>query len=94
MKDMGKLSWFSAIEFTFDSEGTVSMSQRKYCERILERFHMKECNPKSVPCDLSVSKFTSGDSTELADPRLYRESVGSLIYVMIGTRPDLRECSN
>ena len=29
------------------------------------------------------------DSTELADQSLYREIVGSLIYVMTGTRPDL-----
>ena len=89
MKDMGQLSWFLGIEFTFDSEGNVKMSQRKYCERILERFHMMECNPKSVPCDMSVNKLVSSDSTELADPKLYRMIVGSLIYITTGTRPDL-----
>lgn len=89
MKDMGMLSWFLGIEFTFDSEGSISMNQSKYCERILEKFHMKDCNPKTIPCDLSISKLISHNSTDLADTKLYREIVGSLIYVMTGTRPDL-----
>ena len=33
MKDFGKLSWFLGMEFTFDSDGTVKMSQKKYCEK-------------------------------------------------------------
>lgn len=65
------------------------MNQSKYCKSILERFHMHDCNPKAIPCDLTVNKLISDNSTELADPRLYREIVGSLIYVMTGTRPDL-----
>ncbi len=48
-----------------------------------------QSNPKSVPCDLSVNKLNPKDSTELDYPRIYREIVGSLIYVMIATRPDL-----
>ncbi|XP_066954374.1 uncharacterized protein [Macrobrachium rosenbergii] len=50
---------------------------------------MNECNPKAIPCDLSVNKLISSDSKELANPKLYREIVGSLIYIMTGTRPDL-----
>ena len=89
MKDIGQLSWFLGIEFNFDSDGTIRMSQKKFCEKFLERFHMSESNPKSVPCDLDITKFDSSVSTELDDPRLYRKIVGSLIYIMIATRPDL-----
>ena len=39
---------------------------------------MSDCKPKP-----------SEDSEELTDPKLYRARVGSLIYVMTGTRPDL-----
>ncbi|XP_066941031.1 uncharacterized protein [Macrobrachium rosenbergii] len=50
---------------------------------------MNECNPKAIPCDFSVNKLIFSDSKELANPKLYREIVGSLIYIMTGTRPDL-----
>lgn len=89
MKDLGQLSWYLGIEFTFNPDGSISMDHRKYCESILKRYHMEDCNPKSIPCDMSVSNMISSDSTELEDPKLYREIVGSLIYVMIGTRPDI-----
>ena len=88
MKDMGVLSWFLGIEFKF-TNGNIIMNQNKYCLKILDKFDMNECKPKSIPCDASVNKTMNYDSPELADPRLYREIVGSLIYVMIGTRPDI-----
>ena len=50
---------------------------------------MSNCNPKSIPCDLSFLKSNNVESKELANAKLYREIVGSLIYVMTGTRPDL-----
>ena len=88
MRDLGKLHWFLGFEFKFD-QSSVSMNQSKYLEKVLEKFQMSNCNPKSVPCDLSFLKSNSFESKELADAKLYREIVGSLIYVMTGTRPDL-----
>ena len=44
---------------------------------------------KSILCDLSVNKIIENDSKQTCDPKLYREIVGSLIYIMTGTRPDL-----
>ena len=88
MKDMGTLSWFLGIEFSF-AHGNIIMNQNRYCLKILDRFNMNECKPKSIPCDASVNKTLNDESSDLADPRLYREIVGSLIYVMIGTRPDI-----
>ena len=65
------------------------MVQSRYIEKLLNRFDMKDCKPKSTPCDLSVSKVMDSQSEKLHDVKLYREMVGSLIYVMTCTRPDL-----
>ena len=87
MKDLGRLSWFLGIEFSFENN-CIEMKQTKYLEKMLNKFGMSDCKPKAIPCDLSVNKMIY-DSEELPDARLYREIVGSLIYVMTGTRPDL-----
>ncbi|XP_066959100.1 uncharacterized protein [Macrobrachium rosenbergii] len=65
------------------------MNQSKFIEKVLRKFKMDECNPKSIPCDLSVNKCTFEESPELDDSTLYRNIVGSLIYIMTCTRPDL-----
>ena len=64
------------------------MNQTKYCLKILDKFNMSNCKPKSLPCDASINAMNN-DSQELDDPRLYREIIGSLIYIMVGARPDL-----
>ena len=50
---------------------------------------MTDCKPKPTPCILGLEKVSNEKSPDLADPQLYRAIVGSLIYVMTGTRPDL-----
>ena len=87
MKDIGVLSNFLGMEFSF-TQDCIFMTQTKYCLKILDKFNMSDCKPKSLPCDASINTMTK-DSEELDDPRLYREIIGSLIYIMVGTRPDL-----
>ena len=87
MRDLGKLKWFLAIEFRCEKD-CIEMTQTKYLKKILQKFKMDDCKPRATPCEMGVNKIPDDDST-LADPKLYREIVGSLIYVMTGTRPDL-----
>ena len=89
MKDFGKISNFLGMEFEVNSQ-SIKIHQSQYVAKILERFKMSNCNPKSIPCDLSVAKLDlNTESPELEDPRLYREIVGSLIYLMTCTRADI-----
>lgn len=87
MKDLGILKWFLGIEFQH-TEGKITMSQKQYVEKVLDRFDMSQCNSKTAPCDEGVVKDVD-DSPLLQDVRPYRELVGSLVYMMVGTRPDL-----
>ena len=88
MKDLGVLSWFLGTEFKC-SEDAIEMCQRQYIEKLLEKFGMAGCKPKVTPTVLGVDKVVDTESPELKDPTLYRAIVGSLIYVMTGTRPHL-----
>ena len=85
MKDLGKLSWFLGTEFKCDAN-SIEMNQTQYIDKVLSKFEMAECKPKSTPCALGIEKECD-ESRDLPDPGLYRAIVGSLIYVMTGTRP-------
>ena len=86
MKDLGTISRFLGILFTRHDDGSVSMDQTQYLQSILEKFGMESCNPRSTPCELKPP--VSEDDTVVDEPQ-YRAIVGSLIYAMTCTRPDL-----
>ena len=88
MTDLGKLKWFLGISFR-NGENLIEINQTRYVQKILDKLKMSYCHPVKIPCDLSFRNVSSANSSELADPKLYREIVGSLIYIMVGTRPDL-----
>ena len=88
MTDLGNLHWFLGINFTC-SEGYIAMDQTKYIQKLLQKFNMTESFPINTPCDQSLVNTSDIESNELTDPKLYREIVGSLIYIMTATRPDI-----
>ena len=59
--------------------------QKKYLQKVLERFKMTDCKSRDTS---SEHKHEQG-SDDLADQKMYREIVGSLIHAMVCTRPDI-----
>ena len=88
MTDLGQLHWFIGMQF-IRSENSIEINQSLYIEKVLKRFNMTDCTPRKLPCDPNFANTTSIDSKPLPDAKLYQEIVGSLIYVMTGTRPDI-----
>ena len=69
------------------------MNQSHYLKGVLQRFNMADCKPKITPCEVNLQVYddhhqdSSSDKTQ--DTRRYREIVGSLVYAMTCSRPDL-----
>ena len=50
---------------------------------------MSDCNPVSTPLDPSVQLKSADKDKSPVDETLFRQIIGSLMYLMIGTRPDI-----
>ena len=84
MKDLGRISLFLGIHFD-QSCGMIKMNQKRYILKMPNRFGMKDCKPRATPCEQKL-----GCNNDLmADPKKYREIIGSLIYAMTCSRPDI-----
>ena len=86
MTDMGPLHFFLGLEISQNATG-IKLSQAKYARDLLERFRMTDCKPAPTPF-LSGVRLEDGGDTPLVDSTLYRQLVGSLLY-LTHSRPDL-----
>uniref|UniRef100_A0A2N9FPW0 Reverse transcriptase Ty1/copia-type domain-containing protein n=1 Tax=Fagus sylvatica TaxID=28930 RepID=A0A2N9FPW0_FAGSY len=86
MKDLGTLSYFLGLEVTSSSDGYY-LSQAKYASDLLSKAGLTDSKTVPTPLELNV-KLNTTDSEPLSDATLYRQLVGSLIYLTI-TCPNL-----
>jgi hypothetical protein len=89
MKDLGELKWILGMEVRRDrKKRTIEIVQTAYFDQMLKRFGMEDCKPASVPMvDSNLPKLSIEDG---AGPSgMYQSMVGSLLYAVIMTRPDL-----
>ena len=95
MHDLGELKFILGLHIVRDrSRRTLTMHQSQYASVVLQRFGMTSSNGVGTPmeCNLKLSESmcpsTDDERTYMAD-KPYRAVVGSLMYLMISTRPDL-----
>lgn len=81
MTDLGLMHYFLGIEVVQSSTG-VFISQKKYVLEILNRFKMKGCNSVSTPTEFGL-KLTKNGAEKKVDATLYKQIVGSLMYLTI-----------
>jgi hypothetical protein len=85
--DRGELNWFRGIDFTRLPDGSYKMSQARYARSVLKRFNMLDCKPTATPVALGTEFKRPEEKVNIEFP--YRQAIGSLIYLMTGTRPDI-----
>ena len=88
MTDCGDASVCLGLEIRrVRGKKTLHLSQTAYTAKILQRFGMKNCKPVVTPME---GQLTQADlEGEPMDTALYRQCIGSLMYLSVGSRPDI-----
>jgi hypothetical protein len=96
ISDLGEARFCLGIALDRDhSTRTIRLSQTALIDRIIHQFGLKDAVPVSTPMEsgLHLSRRTHAPSNdaqrELMSRTPYRSLVGSLMYLAIGTRPDI-----
>lgn len=95
MQDLGKLETFLGINIRRTDEG-IYLSQKSYINDLLNKFRMNDCKENKTPMETGsldlIENSRDFGATEIHKP--IRELIGSLMYLMLATRPDLSTAVN
>ena len=69
--------------------GSVFLSQSTYSRKMLHKFNMADCNPVKTPSEPSFNLHKRTPDEEPADNELYRQIIGSVMFLSQYTRPDI-----
>ena len=95
MKDLGEAAYILGIKIYRDrSKRQISLSQSTYLDKVLKRFGMEDSKKGFLPMlpNTTLSKTqspTSAEDRERMSKTPYASAIGSLMYAMLCTRPDI-----
>jgi len=89
MKDLGEQTHFLGMQITRAPNGGITIDQNGYIRQILKRFGMDDCKGVSTPFATGSRLEGANDMTSTVEIKEYQGMVGSLMYAMLCTRPDL-----
>jgi hypothetical protein len=94
MKDLGEIAWLLKIKIQRDrANKTMTLTQRKYIEDLVERYDMTDATPDLTP-QVANEKLMAPEPPMTPDQVRaqgypYPELVGALLHLTRGTRPDI-----
>lgn len=97
MKDLGPANKILGMQIHRDKNNRkIWLSQENYLNKILRRFNMQDCKPISTPLPVNFKLSSSMSPSNEVERREmsrvpYASAVGSLMFAMICTRPDIAQ---
>ena len=90
LKDAEPLTYFLGMQIERDASA-ISISQSKYLQHILVKCRMENCTPIPTPIELKIDTQALTEGVSDIDQERYpcRTAIGSLMYAMLCSQPDL-----
>ena len=90
VKSCDHIDLFLGIRVVVDkSKKSISLNQQHYIEACLQKFGLTSCHGVCTPMTERLSVKDQPETVDLKIQALYREMVGSLLYISSWTRPDI-----
>jgi len=90
MTDLGEISSYLGMHITRNrANRSLRIDQCAYIENLLIHFGMQDCNPTCTPLPPNIELTKSEDVATSTTRSLYQQLIGSLLYAMIVSRPDI-----
>jgi Reverse transcriptase (RNA-dependent DNA polymerase) len=91
--DLGEPSKIVSIKVTH-SDNSISISQAKYIENLLQKEWMSEVNPVCMPMDPHIQLVPNLDDNEHNRSNSFSKLLGCLQFIANSTRPDISYAVN
>ena len=90
ISDLGDISYYLGIKVVRNRVSkSLYISQRKFIKEILQRFGKTALKPTKIPAEQGIRLIKHDRNATDVDIKLFQQQIGSLIYLIISTRPDL-----
>ena len=90
VQDLGEVHYYLGIEIIRNPKEII-LTQQGFITKVLNRFKLNDLVEYSTPLPQGIilSSPREGEKASLDDTRLYQQQIGSLMYLMTQTRPDI-----
>jgi len=90
MKDLGALERYMGLKIVRDrSKRTISISQARYINNLLEWFGLSDAHPVATPLEVGHCLTALQDSSSTSPDVPYPQLIGTLMYIMVCSRPEI-----
>ena len=90
IKNLGLITDYLGIDIDLNlKEGYLKLSQAKYIDKILVKYGLEASNPVYILMDSKAKLEPNKEQVNKKYLVLFQAIIGSLLYIALGTRPDI-----
>jgi hypothetical protein len=90
IKNLGPIKDYLGIDFIRDSNSnTLKLSQSNYIQKVLDKFGLSQAKSAITPFDAKTKLEPNNTTANTDQTKLFQSIIGSLLYITLGTRPDI-----
>ncbi len=90
MMDMGPINFYLGLKVETDRQKkTLKLSQPAYIDKILSKYHLDLAKPCNTSMKEAILLQNEGPKAIQAEQKRYQGMIGSLMFLMVETKPDI-----